>query len=161
MNLKISKHLRYLQIPWIEGRPLVAADFVSVKGIAANKQGIDSRWPPMLQLNSSAAGTQTDRQTDCVQPECTPGNSVSRNGLSNSSEDSQIWEVDCDWSKAHVIHNGLFDRIIMNILVRSVIGAIEGLSPKLHLKSCYYSTYTYTTCDKFIYKETARSSMEL
>ena len=58
---------------------------------------------------------------------CTPCNSVSHDSFSNPGEDSQICEVDSDWSKAHVIYNGLFDWIIMNILFQSVIRVIEGL----------------------------------
>ena len=52
---------------------------------------------------------------------------------SENSRDS-LWnplvsasEVDSDWSKAHVIHNGLFDWIITTILFQSVIGVMEGL----------------------------------
>ena len=32
----------------------------------------------------------------------------SRNSLSNPRAASQTWKVDSDWSKAHVIHNGLY-----------------------------------------------------
>ena len=76
-------------------------------------------WSPQWFLNgftqrNETTGFQWRCSLMCTAWIYPPGKSVcenSRDSLSNPRLASQMWEVDSDWSKAHVINDGLFDWI--------------------------------------------------